>query len=162
MTRDSTNCILGDKTERIPQEMRIMFGTLVLFRAIEARMDEFNVEDPLTKPERHMIVNLGIPRRMGQMAEDMNTLPSTITAIADGLEARGLVARDRDPEDRRAWQLRLTLAGEKTRRALIARTVDLFEDITGLAETEIGQLATLMDKVTEHILKNGFPKGLTL
>lgn len=162
MTRDRTGCIFGDDLDRIPQELRIMFGTMVLFRRIEERMDEFNVDDPLTKPERHMLVNLGIPRRMGQMAEDLNTLPSTVTAIADDLEARGLVLRERDPEDRRAWQLRLTDAGEQTRRALIARTVVLFQDITGLAEAEISDLATLMDKVTEHILKAGFPEGLTL
>jgi DNA-binding MarR family transcriptional regulator len=162
MDQDSTECILGDATDRIPQELRIMFGTLVLFRTIEERMDELNVENPLSKPARHMLVNLGVPRRMGQMAEDLNTQPSAVTAVADDLEARGLVARERIPEDRRAWQLRLTEEGEATRRALIETTARIFRDITDLNAAEIESFATLMDKVAEHILKTGRPKGLTL
>ncbi len=156
------DCILGDTLDRIPPELRIMFGTFVLTHALEDRMDEFNIADPLSKPERHMLINLGIPRRMGEMAEDLNTLPSTVTAVADGLEAKGLVLRERDPRDRRAWQLRLTPSGEAARRQLIETTISKFREITGLSETEIEHLAAMMEGVAERILENGFPKGLTL
>lgn len=138
-----------------------MFGTLVLFRTLEERMDAINTPDALSKPERHMLIHLGVPRRMGQVAEDLNTLPSAVTAVADGLEKRGLVVRERDPDDRRAWQLRLTEPGEQARAELIATAVALFRKITGLADDEIDRLAGLMDAVTAHIRQTGLPEGLT-
>lgn len=155
-------CLFGDAILNIPRELRIMFGTFVLTHALEERMDCHQEVDGLTKPERHMLVNLGIPRRMGQMAEDLNTLPSTVTAVADLLERKGLLLRERDPDDRRAWQLRLTEAGQTARRDLIAATVAMFNEITSLDEADIEKLAAVMDGVTERILKNGFPKGMTL
>ena len=109
-----------------------------------------------------MLVSLGVPRRMGQIAEDLNTLPSAVTAVADILEGKGLVLRERDPTDRRAWQLRLTARGQQARRELIETTVEKFREITGLSQAEMEQLAALMDRVAERILENGFPKGLTL
>lgn len=160
--REFAEGIFGDNPDRIPQEMRIMFGTLVLYRAIEEHMDAFITEDRLSKPARHMLIYLGVPRRMGQMAEDMNTLPSTVTAVADDLESRGLVLRERDPDDRRAWQLRLTEAGKAKRNEIISDTVHQFRDISGLSQSEISRLVALMDRVTAHILETGFPKGLTL
>lgn len=162
MTGKTTDCILGDDLGLIPQELRIMFGTLVLARALEEQMEEFNTREPLTKPERHMMIKLGVPRRMGQIAEALNTQPSTITAAADALEAKGLLVRERDPNDRRAWQLRLTEAGVSARSDLLEIAVAKFREISGLSTTEIEQVAGFFDSVTEHVLKSGFPKGLTL
>ncbi len=139
-----------------------MFSVFVLTRTIEERMDDPTGCNSLTKPERHMLINLGVPRRMGQIAENLNTQPSTVTAVADALEAKGLVIRDRDPNDRRAWQLSLTDTGQKARRDLIDATVQEFRDITGLDDDEVATLASLMDKLSAYILKTGFPKGLTL
>lgn len=160
--RDPKECILGEDLHNIPRELRIIFGNFVLTHALEERMDEFQVAEKLTKPERHMLVSLGVPRRMGQIAEDLNTLPSAVTAVADILEGKGLVLRERDPTDRRAWQLRLTARGQQARRELIETTVEKFREITGLSQAEMEQLAALMDRVAERILENGFPKGLTL
>lgn len=108
------------------------------------------------------MMHLGVPRRMGKLAEDLNTQPSTVTAVADQLEAKGLVLRERDPDDRRAWQLRLTEAGQTARHELIARIVAQFRELSGLSPDEMTQLATLMDRVAERILQNGLPKGFTL
>ncbi|PRY26161.1 MarR family transcriptional regulator [Aliiruegeria haliotis] len=163
MTPEPTDCLLGDDIQSIPTELRIMFSTMLLFRSIEARMDEMNLDDqPMSKSERHMLVHLGVPRRMGQMAEDLYTLPSAVTAIADSLEARGLLLRERDPEDRRAWQLRLTPDGEEARHRLIDKTGALFREITGLDQADIDRFGELAVKVSTNILKTGLPKGLTL
>ncbi|MDV7143076.1 MarR family transcriptional regulator [Tropicimonas sp. TH_r6] len=156
------DCIFGEEIHRIPQEVRIIFGNFVLTHALEEQIDCFQSRLPLTKPERHMLVHLGVPQRMGKMAEDLNTLPSKVTAVADLLEEKKLVQRERDPEDRRAWRLRLTDDGERTRRELMETTVAKFREITGLTETEMEHLAGLMDRIAERILENGFPKGLTL
>ncbi|MFD0980199.1 MarR family winged helix-turn-helix transcriptional regulator [Tropicimonas aquimaris] len=162
MTGVTADCILGEDLNLIPQELRIMFGTLVLARALEEQMEEFRTVVPLTKSERQMLMNLGVPRRMGQIAETLNTQPSTVTSVADALEAKGLLERERDPDDRRAWQLRLTEAGVSARRNLIEVAVSKFREISGLSTSEIEQVAGFFDSVTEHVLKSGFPKGLTL
>ena len=78
--------------------------------------------------------------------------------MADELERKGLVLRERDPDDRRAWQLRLTADGESARRELIDTTVRLVRQITGLDTDELERLGALMDAVAERILENGFPK----
>ncbi|WP_165354655.1 MarR family winged helix-turn-helix transcriptional regulator [Tropicimonas sp. IMCC6043] len=159
---DSKDCILGDEIERIPRELRIIFGNLLLTRRLEERMEEFSIDVPLSKSERHMLVHLGVPRRMGRIAEDLNTQPSTVTAVADELERKGLLERARDPDDRRAWKLRLTDRGTAARRDLIETTVAKFREITGLDAKDMDDLAALMDRVTARILETGFPKGLTL
>ncbi len=159
---DPRNRIFGNEIHRIPQEVRIIFGNFVLTHALEDQIECFQPDVSLSKPERHVLVQLGVPQRMGQMAEDLNTLPSKVTAVADLLEAKGLARRERDPEDRRAWRLLLTEAGEQARRELIETTVEKFREITGLTETEMEHLAALMDRIAERILENGFPKGLTL
>jgi DNA-binding MarR family transcriptional regulator len=58
---------------------------------------------------------------MGEVARGIRCDPSTITGIADRLEARGLVERRPAPGDRRVKALVLTPEGEKLRRKLTAR-----------------------------------------
>lgn len=159
---DSTDCMFGDEIRQIPRELRIIFGNLLLTRTLEERMEEFRIDVPLSKPERHMLVHLGVPRRMGRIAEDLNTQPSAVTAVADELERKGLLLRERDPDDRRAWQLRLTERGEAARRDLIETIVAKFQDLTGLDGQDMDDLAALLDRVTARILETGFPKGLIL
>ena len=47
------------------------------------------------------------PSTQGQLAALLDVSPATVVQIVDHLEARGLVARERDPDDRRAYRLHL-------------------------------------------------------
>ena len=51
------------------------------------------------------------PLRMAVIAERLAVVPRTVTDLVDGVEAAGLVARRRDPEDRRATFVALTPEG---------------------------------------------------
>lgn len=53
------------------------------------------------------------PLRMAVIAERLAVVPRTVTDLVDGVEAAGLVARRRDPEDRRATFVALTPAGRQ-------------------------------------------------
>jgi DNA-binding MarR family transcriptional regulator len=62
-------------------------------------------------------------------AERLQIPPSRMVAFVDMLESRGLMARKRRPEDRRAWALHLTPAG----RRLLSRALEL----AGALEAEL-------------------------
>ncbi len=64
------------------------------------------------------------PARGQEIAEIGDLTPAGVTDVVDRLEARGLVRRARDPDDRRAMRVELTEAGRRlhaeTRRTVLA------------------------------------------
>ena len=53
--------------------------------------------------------------RLSDLAESLHIAPRSVTEVADGLQARGLVERTADPGDRRAVILRPTAEGRRVR-----------------------------------------------
>ncbi|RJS94054.1 MarR family winged helix-turn-helix transcriptional regulator [Salinisphaera sp. Q1T1-3] len=49
-----------------------------------------------------------------QIAEALGLDRTTVTYLVDGLETHGWAARERDPNDRRAYVISLTAAGQQT------------------------------------------------
>ncbi len=66
-------------------------------------------------------LNVEPPISMRELAERLKSDPSNVTGLIDRLEARGLVERRPDPNDRRIKGLALTAAGAKMRERLFAR-----------------------------------------
>src|SRR5262245_30015393 len=54
---------------------------------------------------------------LGDLARHMGVTPGTMCTHVDRLAARGYLRRDRDPQDARRAQLRLTAAGRALREA---------------------------------------------
>jgi DNA-binding MarR family transcriptional regulator len=96
----------------------------------------------------HIVRNPGISQQV--LAERLGILPSRMVALVDGLEKRGILERRRDEEDRRAYNLNLTAAGQQTLAALGA-AVRAHEDalMTGLDEKERARLVELCRKMAE-------------
>ena len=68
--------------------------------------------------------------------------------IVKRLEARGLLAREPDPSDRRAIRLHLTREGEReARRLLAARQAALTPLLAGLGERESAALERLLERL---------------
>ena len=80
---------------------------------------------PLDIEPRHVGTLRGLralgPATQGQLARLLDVSPATVVQIVDHLERRGLVARERDPEDRRAYRLRLQPAAD----AVVAEATSL-------------------------------------
>ncbi|KIC46878.1 MarR family transcriptional regulator [Ruegeria sp. ANG-S4] len=149
----------GNGLRRLSPEIQAMMGVYALYWKLEESFD--SIETDLSHQECHMLIKLDQPKRMGVLASDMLSVPSTITATADALEAAGYLTRQRDPEDRRAWLLVLTDQGEDARNMLVATAGELFHRASGLSDTETTEFARLACKIRENILKTGIPEGLT-
>lgn len=69
----------------------------------------------LTKGEARTLVHAARAGsiRQNALAERMGLEPMTLCAYLDRLEARGLIARATDPDDRRAKRVKLTQAAEE-------------------------------------------------
>src|SRR5690349_1275709 len=74
----------------------------------------------LTATQGTALLRLGHgPYIMRELAESMGCDPSTVTGLADRLEARGLLARRPAPGDRRVTVLTLTPEGTAVRERLL-------------------------------------------
>lgn len=143
----------------VSPEIQAMMGVYALYWKLEESFD--CIETDLSHQECHMLIKLDQPKRMGVLAADMLSVPSTITATADALEAAGYLMRQRDPEDRRAWLLVLTEKGAQARTMLVTVAGDLFHRASGLDDEETAEFARLARKIRNNILKTGIPEGLT-
>jgi DNA-binding MarR family transcriptional regulator len=89
--------------------------------------------------------------RMGTLAEQLGVTSRAITGLVDALEAEGLLERQPDPADRRAFRLALTDNGTEqlTRIDKLHNTVsaDAFADLNN---QERAQLAELLQRVIER------------
>jgi len=150
---------ISSRLGRLSPEIQAMMGVYALYWKLEESFD--CIETDLSHQECHMLIKLDQPKRMGVLATDMLSVPSTITATADALEAAGYLTRQRDPEDRRAWLLVLTEQGEEARTMLVTAAGELFHRASGLDDAETAEFARLARKIRDNILKTGIPEGLT-
>jgi DNA-binding MarR family transcriptional regulator len=92
--------------------------------------------------------------KMNELSRLLMVTGGNVTAIVDQLEKEGLVERVQEPEDRRAWLIRLTSSGEKTfadmARAHEEWVVELFD---GMSRREQDELLKLLAKVKRHAVE---------
>jgi DNA-binding MarR family transcriptional regulator len=89
--------------------------------AFASLRDDFTArvaECSLSLSQGKLIRELGRPQSQRELARRLHYDPSNITALADSLEARGLVERRTDASDRRFRLLALTPEGERLRASL--------------------------------------------
>jgi DNA-binding MarR family transcriptional regulator len=104
--------VVGDQLDpRTPRPLRESTGFLVT-RAHQRTHREFLAAlEPLEIEPRHYgtlrALRAAGSATQGQLAGLLDVSPATVVQIVDDLERRGLVARRRDPVDRRAYQLHL-------------------------------------------------------
>jgi len=106
-------------------------------------------ECSLSMSQGKLIRELAKPQSQRELARRLHYDPSNITALADSLEARGLLERRTDASDRRFRLLALTPEGERLRASLeelLARPPYFLDRLT-LAEQK--QLLQLLAKIFE-------------
>jgi DNA-binding MarR family transcriptional regulator len=90
------------------------------------------------------------PLSQTQIADILGVDRTTILKLGASLERKGLVVRERDEQDRRAYAVALTPDGERVRTAaftLLANTEEQF--LTNLAGDQRAQLNDLLSRIVE-------------
>jgi DNA-binding MarR family transcriptional regulator len=92
----------------------------------------------------------GEPCSQRELASSLHFDASNVTDIVDRLEARGIVSRVVDPNDRRVRRLVLTEEGHAIRRKVVDRVVD-DSPIAQLSRTDQQALRDLLAKIADPI-----------
>ncbi len=109
----------------------------------------------LTPPQYTTLMQLwdrdGQP--LNALAAGNHCTPATMTTIVDSLERKGLVARQRDPSDRRRVQVRLTAAGTELRAATPSVEEMFAGCCAGLSPAETETLLRLLSKLDSALTR---------
>jgi len=125
-----------------------------LFKHAERLMSELHVEAlaPFDIHARDLGVLLAIdstePASQQEIAQRMGVDRTTMVAIIDAVEAKGIIARHPDPEDRRRNVVELTPTGQDIlRQAITASDAAEAELLAPLSLDESQQLRDLLARV---------------
>ena len=136
----------------VPQ-MHAVTSLMRVQQLLIGRLDEILRPHGLTFARYEALVLLTFSRAgslpLGKMGERLQVHPTSVTSIVRRLEADGLVALRRHPEDRRAVLAEITDAG---RAVVESATRDLVEADFGLgmlSEDSLGQLSAVLRPVRE-------------
>ena len=84
-----------------------------------------------------------------QLGQDLHIHSSNLVAVLDELEARGLIRRPRDPDDRRRYRLELSELGEEALLSARAAAAEIERELLDpLSAAERRDLKTLLERVT--------------
>lgn len=129
---------------------------LLLAGRLVSRRLEVSLADAglgLTPAQARTVATLWLHGPMSQqaLANHTEVEPSTLVRILDVMERDRIAQRDRDPEDRRAYRVRLTSRGE----ALVPRLVALWEDVEAevVKGFEAGEIDRLRDVVSRVVAR---------
>ena len=90
--------------------------------------------------------------KMNELSRRMMVTGGNVTGITDLLERDGFVARTIDPDDRRAFRVRLTSAGRKAFRAMAeSHERWIIGAFRTLDQGDLTQLADLLARIRAHV-----------
>lgn len=116
-----------------------------LHRLSKLHLEQFN----LSGSEFGIIRNLGDNKlTLSELSQRMLRVNSNTTAMVDHLEAKGLVKREPDPDDRRVIRVKLTEAGMKLREEVVPKQNNFIQELLApLTDFETTALTALLEKV---------------
>jgi len=105
-----------------------------------------------------LLVDENQPRPMKNFCVMFHCDASNVTGIIDGLEDKGLVTRQNDPQDRRIKVIRLEQAGKKMQQAIIDRLDGMDGPLfDALNDHEKQQFARIIAKIAATKKPAGVP-----
>ena len=138
------------------QELRLWLRMLATTPLVEAEIrsrlrSQFNI----TLPRFDLMSQLERApdgMKMGELSKRMMVTGGNVTGITDQLVAEGLVVREDNPNDRRAYNVKLTPVGRKAfMRMAEAHELWIVELVGDLSEREREQFHGLLAKLKAHV-----------
>ena len=129
--------------------------------AIRRAFDRRAAELGVTRAQWRVLARLSREPGLRQvdLADHLDIEPITLCRIVDRLEEAGLVERQRDPADRRAWRLLLTDTAnpivEKLRRVAAQLAADVF---AGISAEEIEAMRSVLARARSNVAAHEPPK----
>ena len=121
------------------------------FLAVMGRLGQHffqcSAEFDLSPQQAKAFVELRQPLSMGELADRLFCDASNVTGIVDRLEARGLVERQPDPDDRRVRRLVLTATGQELWQAHHDRVFDGVPCLANLTDDDRRVLCDLLSRM---------------
>jgi len=134
--------------------LRLLTCTQLIERQVRSRLRE---RFGSTLPRFDLMAQLERHRdglKMNELSRLLMVTGGNITAIVDQLETEGLVERLDHAEDRRAFRIRLTRAGERSFGEMAAAHEGwVVELLAGLSRREQDELLKLLAKVKQHTME---------
>jgi len=138
-----------------PDELRLWLRMLTCTQLIERRLrTELRTQFDTTLPRFDLMAQLerapeGL--RMNALSQRLMVTGGNVTGITDQLVAEGLVERVEVPDDRRAYQVRLTDKGRRQFNAMAqAHEAWIVQAFEALDLRDIETLHTLLGKIKQH------------
>ena len=136
--------------ESVAEALRAYVKLFRAGKAIVARLEPGAAEAGLTLTQvgvLEAILHVG-PLTQRELGRKVLTSAGNMTDVIDKLEARGLVARCRQPQDRRAVRVELTPAGRQAITAFFPiHARNIARAMNGLSDEELQTLGSLLRKL---------------
>lgn len=132
--------------------LRILRALRRIIRAVDIHSRKLNHDYKITTPQMMCLYSLAKGGAMTQtaLARQVNMGVSTLNGVIDRLEAKGLVVRRRDVQDRRKVFVEVTEAGRSVTGSAPHLLQDRFsEALRGLPELEQAAIALSLERVVE-------------
>jgi DNA-binding MarR family transcriptional regulator len=134
--------------------LRLLTCTQLIERRVRSGLRE---EFGTTLPRFDLMAQLERHRdglKMNEISRMLMVTGGNVTTIVDQLEKEGLVERLDEPDDRRAFRIRLTRVGDKS-FAEMARAHEqwVVELLSGLSRREHDELLKLLAKLKQHAVE---------
>lgn len=126
--------------------------TRLFWRRLEAAYRRDGLD--FTAGEARTLVNVSWAEgaRQSVLAENMRIEPMTLVGFLDRLEARGLVARCPDPNDRRAKLVRTTPAAAEIVARILAIAAGVKAEVTaGMEPEELDRLRGTLQRIRANL-----------
>ncbi|WP_060884842.1 MarR family winged helix-turn-helix transcriptional regulator [Streptomyces caniscabiei] len=134
------------RIDPLTMEVVELIGTVVA--RYHEEYEDAAAEHSLTGAQARLLGLLSLePLPMRRLAQKLRCEPSNVTGIVDRLEARGLVERRPDPNDRRVKLAAATDDGRRVARSLRDSLDFAREPLAGLSTTERESLRELLRRM---------------
>jgi DNA-binding MarR family transcriptional regulator len=155
--RDRSTSVKPHPVDAIPPEgTNVLFDVWLVSRAVTGAVDVALAPTGLTADEfgTYSVLTSADALTPSDLARWMSAPPTTVSSVVKRLEARGHVARTRNPDDGRSALISLTAAGRRAHAAAVAEflpVLDSVVDALGARERSVRSALTSLRRAVEQL-----------